>query len=262
MNSNSTEKQLMLGFKFGKNGAHSARSMMIEELKLLLLSRPESAMPADYMEDIVDFNVLHKSSVNARKLTYRHLVDLYGLSPLIPLFKIFRRLWELSEKAQSLLALQLAVARDPLLRGSVDVILSLEPGQRLTRETMEAHLAKDDPERFSPASLKSFSQNINGTWTQAGYLSGKTKKYKEIPEVSYVNVAYALFLGHCHGLSGQRLFDSFWCRMLAQDKERLFELAYRASLRGIINFKQASEVVEVTFPGLVMPESNVSGEAK
>ncbi|HCE1510506.1 TPA: hypothetical protein NGR38_004658, partial [Vibrio parahaemolyticus] len=104
----------------------------------------------------------------------------------------------------------------------------------------------------------SFAQNINGTWTQAGYLSGRAKKYREIPEISYVNVAYALFLAHCHGLSGQRLFDSFWCRMLAQDKERLFELAHRASLRGMINFKQASEVVEVTFPGLVMPEFNES----
>lgn len=32
-----------IGFKFGKNGAHSARSMMIEELKELLFARDESA---------------------------------------------------------------------------------------------------------------------------------------------------------------------------------------------------------------------------
>lgn len=103
------------------------------------------------------------------------MVDLYGLSPQVPLFKVFRQLWDLSEESQPLLALQLAVARDPLLRGSAEVILSLEPGELLLRETMEAHLAKDDPDRFSPASLKSFSQNLNGTWTQAGYLTGKAK---------------------------------------------------------------------------------------
>lgn len=80
------------------------------------------------------------------------------------------------------------------LRGSAELILQPEPGEHLARETMEACLAHDDPDRFSAASLKSFSQNINGTWTQAGYLSGKAKKYQEQPKVSYVNVAYALFV--------------------------------------------------------------------
>ena len=74
-----------LGFKFGRNGAHSARSMMIEELKLLLFSRPDNAGQEDYRKDIIDFNLLHKSTENARKLTYRHLVDLYGMSPEINL---------------------------------------------------------------------------------------------------------------------------------------------------------------------------------
>lgn len=254
-----SERQLsQLGFKFGKNGAHSARSMMIEELKHLLFSRDKTTNKFEYEDDILNFNILHKPTEKSRKLTYRHLVDLYALDNQVLLFSVLREWWEKHEESQPILALQLAVARDPLLRASADIILRLEPGEHLARETVEAFLAHDDPNRFSAASLKSFAQNINGTWTQAGYLSGRAKKYREIPEVSYVNVAYALFLAHCHGLSGQRLFDSFWCRMLAQDKERLFELAHRASLRGMINFKQASEVVEVTFPGLVMPEFNES----
>ncbi|MEE1982160.1 hypothetical protein [Shewanella xiamenensis] len=244
-----------IGFKFGKNGAHSARSMMIEELKVLLFSRDQDAFKADYECDIVSFNILHKPTEKSRKLTFRHLVDLYGLDNQILLFSVFRKWWELNEDTQAVLALQLAVARDPLLRASIDVILPLEAGEHLPREKMEAFLAKDDPDRFSPASLKSFSQNINGTWTQAGFLSGRAKKYREIPKVSFVNVAYALFLAHCEGLSGQRMFDSQWCRMLAQDKERLFELAHRASLRGLIKFKQASEVVEVTFPHITLPEA-------
>lgn len=252
------ERLIQIGFKFGKNGAHSARSMMIEELTHLLFSRDETATKADYEDDIINFNILHKPTEKSRKLTYRHLVDLYALDKEILLFAVLRNWWELHEKTQPILALQLAVARDPLLRASAAVILPLEPGEHLARETVEAFLAKDDPERFSAASLKSFAQNINGTWTQAGYLSGKAKKFRETPEVSYVNVAYALFLGHCHGLSGQRLFDSFWCQMLAQDKERLYDLAHRASMRGLISFKQASEVVEVTFPGLVLPEINIS----
>lgn len=250
----SEDSLLKLGFKFGKNGAHSARSMMIEELKELLFARDESATKQDYENDIINFNILHKPTEKSRKLTFRHLVDLYGMSIDIPLFNIFRQWWELSEQAQPILALQLAVARDPILRNSAKVILPLQLGEHLARETVEQHLAHDDPERFSPASLKSFAQNINGTWTQAGYLEGKAKKFRAQPKATYVNIAYALVLAHCHGLSGQRMFDSFWCQMLSQDKEHLFELAHRASLRGLINFKQISEVIEVTFPNIELPK--------
>lgn len=243
-----------IGFKFGKNGAHAARSMMIQELTQLLMSLPEQASLDEYRAKIIDANLLHKSSENARKLTFRHMVDLYGLSPQVPLFKIFRQLWDLSEESQPLLALQLAVARDPLLRGSAEVILSLEPGELLHRETMESHLAKDDPDRFSPASLKSFSQNLNGTWTQAGYLTGKAKKYRSEPKVTYVNLVFALVLAHYHELSGIRLFNSFWCKLLLKSHTDLYELAHRATLRGLIHFKQASEVIEVSFAPLKLPE--------
>ncbi|MFT6909610.1 MAG: hypothetical protein ACJAS1_006333 [Oleiphilaceae bacterium] len=250
-----TEQQLAaLGFKFGRNGAHSARSMMIEELKELLFARDETATKQDYEDDIINFNILHKPTEKSRSLTFRHLVDLYGMSMDIPLFNVFRQWWELSEQAQPILALQLAVARDPILRNSASIILPLQLGEHLPREIVEQHLAHDDPDRFSPASLKSFAQNINGTWTQAGYLEGKAKKYRAQPKATYVNIAYALFLAHCHGLSGQRMFDSFWCQMLSQDKEHLFELAHRASLRGLINFKQISEVIEVTFPNIELPK--------
>ncbi|WP_150138108.1 DUF1819 family protein [Candidatus Enterovibrio escicola] len=243
-----------IGFKFGKNGAHSARSMMIEELKELLFARDESATKKDYEDDIINFNILHKPTEKSRSLTFRHLVDLYGMSMDVPLFNVFRKWWELSEDAQPMLALQLAIARDPILRNSASVILPLQLGEHLPRETVEQHLAKDDPNRFSAASLKSFAQNINGTWTQAGYLEGKAKKYRIQPKASYVNLAYALFLAYCHGLTGQRMFDSFWCQMLSQDKEHLYDLAHRASLRGLINFKQVSDIIEVTFPNIELPD--------
>lgn len=74
----SEEHLVKLGFKFGKNGAHAARSMMIQELTQLLMSQSEQASLDDYRDTIVDANLLHKSSENARKLTFRHLVDLYG----------------------------------------------------------------------------------------------------------------------------------------------------------------------------------------
>ena len=155
-----------------------------------------------------------------------------------------------------MLALQLAVARDPLLRGSMDTILQHSPGEIITRNDIEAYLASDDPDRFSTASLTSFARNINGTWTQAGYLRGKTKKTRTQAKISFVNTAYALLLAQCQDLSGQRMFTSQWCKLLDQEQESLYHLAYTASLKGLISFKHASDVIEVTFPKSLLNQTS------
>lgn len=238
------------GFKFGKSGAHSARSMMIVELKQLLDGRPDNATKDDYQDDVLTFNQLHKPTENARKLTFRHLVDLYGMSTEVPLFREFRKLWNLDEGSQSLLALQLAVARDPLFRKSVPTILALGPGEQIEREVIEALLAEDDPDRFSKASLKSFAQNINGTWTQAGYLKGRTKKFRQEVKPSYVNILFALWLSRLEGRTGQRLFTSEWCKLLDRNVDSLIALTHTASARGLLGFKHVGEVIEVNFSNM------------
>ena len=202
------------GFKFGKNGAHSSRSMMLEELRALFLAAPVSATLEQYQEEIVSHNCLNKSTENSRRLTFRHLKDLYGLDTRLPLFRVLRLLWDIKPAAQSVLALQLAYARDPLFHISSDYILSHNAGELIYREEIETLLSKDDPTRFSPASLKSFSININGSWAQAGYLNGKVKKIRQSPAISPINVTYALFQGYLSGLSGERLFNSAWTKLL------------------------------------------------
>lgn len=180
-------------------------------------------------------------------------MDLYGLSPDIPLFRVFRQLWDVRVEAQPLLALQLAAARDPLFRLSVPLMLEQQPGESLQRVQTEAVLAAQDPNRFSATSLKSYAQNINGSWTQAGFLRGRIKKSRALPQVTEVNVAYALFQAYLSGLSGQRLFTSVWCKLLDCRLERLLALARSASLRGFITFKQSGEVIEVGFPDFLAP---------
>lgn len=251
---NSIESQQKFGFKFGRSGAHSARTMMLAEITQLFHGRSVEAIPAQYQEDIELFNVLHKPTEKARKLTWRHLVDLYGMDINIPLFRTFRRLWESDESARPMLACQMALARDPLLRLSQDKILSLVPGQWLPREDMEQALNEQCPDRFSQAMLKSLAQNVNGTWTHAGFLKGRIKKYRAEPDVRPVNVVFALFLAYLQGASGNRLFTSEWVRLLCCRQERLLELARQASYSGLINFKHSSEVVEVTFPNYLSKE--------
>ncbi|PAU86292.1 hypothetical protein CK507_15725 [Pseudomonas sp. WN033] len=250
----STAAQQKFGFKFGRNGAHASRTMMLAEVSELFYGRPASATADQYKEDIEVFNVLHKPTEKARKLTWRHLVDLYGMDTAIPLFRVFRRLWDSDESARTLLACQMGLARDPLLRISMSKILQLAPGEWLPRESMEEVFAEQCPDRYSAATLKSLAQNVNGTWTHAGYLEGRQKKHRTEPDIRPANVAFALFLGYLQGATGNRLFNTEWTKLLGCRLERLLELARQASHSGLLNFKHSSEVVEVTFPDYLTRE--------
>lgn len=242
------------GFKFGLSGAHSARSMMLSELQTLFEATQTDAGLEQYHADICDYNLLDKPTTKSRNLTYRHLLDLYGMRCDIPLFRVFRQLWPLEPASQPLLCLQLALARDPLLRLSKPLITEAEIGAPIARQDVETLLKEPDPERFSPASLKSFAQNINGSWTQAGFLKGRTKKHRSEPVVTPVNVAFALFMAYLEGATGERLLQSSHCKLFGVTDHQLNELAIAAGHRGLIDFKQSAGVTDVRFPEFLTTE--------
>lgn len=244
----SEEAQTALGYRFGINGPHAARTMMLDDLKLLLAHVPADADQSDYSAAVIEQNLLGKPTKKARDLAYRHMASLYGLSNSNPLFRALRRLWSRDEAAQPLLALTVAMARDPLLRPTQAFVLQQQPGMHQPREAVEALLAAQNPDRFSPASLKSFAQNIAGTWTSAGFFSGRQRKTRTAPGVYPGNVAMCLFLGHLEGRSGQALFHSSWMQLLGKTPEELESLAVAASHRGEIVFMNAGGVKEVRFP--------------
>jgi len=243
------KKSIVLGFKNGKSGPHSARSLMLPELTTIMGGFTDQTSSENIIENIEVFNCLHKPTANSRKLTRRHLTDLYGLNDNICLFRRFRQLWNKSSEARPILALQLALCRDPLLRVSIPLILQFQPGDILTRQHMEDQLEAYNPGGYSKASKTSFAQNINGSWTQAGFLQGKNKKVRTIPTVCIENVAFALFVAHLHGYEGQRSFQTNWVKILSTDIDELYDKAQGAARHGHLRFKHASEVVEISFPG-------------
>ncbi|SEQ40901.1 hypothetical protein SAMN05421693_12922 [Ectothiorhodospira magna] len=145
-------------------------------------------------------------------------------------------------------------SRGFLLRLSQNKILSLAPGQWLPREEMEQAFNEQFPDRYSPAMLKSLAQNVNGTWTHAGYLEGRNKKHRTEPDIRPANIAFALFLGYLQGATGNRLFNTEWTKLFGCRLEHLLELARQASHAGLLNFKHASDVVEITFPDYLTQE--------
>jgi hypothetical protein len=243
-----------LGFRFGLNGPHAARTMMLDDLRLLLSHTALDAERADYVSAVVDGNVLGKATRKARELALRHLAALYALDTANPIFRALRRLWALHEAAQPLLALGVALARDPLLRGSQPFILSLAAGIPVSREAVESHLSTTGPDRFSPASLKSFAQNVAGTWTAAGHLHGRVRKTRAVVQAQPESITLLLFLGYLEGRTGQRLFSSDWMNLIDGSPDELEALASSASHRGLLVFMNAGGVKEVRFPGYLTPE--------
>ena len=243
-----------LGFRFGDNGPHAARTMMLEDLRVLFAEVPAEAAREAYADAVVQRNLLSKPTRKARELALRHLAALYGLDPRFPVFRALRRYWAVDLAAQPVLALTAALARDPLLRSTRDLVLGKEPGAAAPREEAEALLGATHPDRFSPASLKSFAQNVLGTWTAAGFLSGRARKTRAAPAIRPANVAFCLFLGFLEGRSGQRLFSSAWMRLIGLPAEEIEAQATAASHRGLLVFMNAGGVKELRFPGFLTPQ--------
>lgn len=245
---------LRLGFRFGSNGTHAARTMMFDDLKTLFSLLPVDADKTAYSQSVISENSLGKPTKKARELALRHLTTLYGLDTQVPLFRVLRRLWGVDEAAQPVLALAAALARDTLLRGTQAFVLAKQPGMLVTRDDLEKQLSTDHQDRFSPASLRSFAQNVNGSWTSAGFLIGRHRKTRAIPNVTPANVAFCLFLGHLEGLTGQRLFTSKWMSLLPGTPTELESLANSAFHRGLLVFLNAGGVKEVRFPDYLTAE--------
>jgi hypothetical protein len=245
-----------LGFRFGINGPHAARTMMLDDLRNLLAHTPVGASRQEYAGAIVTDNLLGKPTKKARELSLKHLTALYGLDAANPLFRCLRRLWPMDVAAQPLLALTVALARDPLLRASEGFVLSRSVGSLVLPEDVEAFLAKAFPERFSAVSLKSFSRNLTCTWTAAGLLQGHRRKTRSQPAIRAEVVALSLFLGHLEGRSGQRLFSSRWMTLLGGTPAELEALTNAAANRGLLVFLNAGGVRELRFPDYLTPEED------
>lgn len=243
------------GFRFGRGGAHSARTMMLEELTTLLayVNRPD-ADRSDYLRAIDEDNCLGKRSGKTRGLTRRHLLDLYSLDPGNVLFRALVYFWSRDEAGRPLLALLCAYARDSVFRSTAPFVLKTPAGAAVTRESLEAFIDSREPGRFSKATLKSTAQNINSTWTQSGHLNGRAKKTRARATATAGSAAYALLLGFLSGARGQGLFCTEYTKLLDCPPERVIELAEDASRKGWIVFKRVGDVMEVMFPNFVRQE--------
>ena len=233
---------------------------MLADLRLLLAACPPTATLEQYRSEVVEGNVLLKKTASTRRESFRRLRELYALNPSIVLFRALRDLWNDDLQAQPLLALLCAVARDPILRTTGELILRTPIGDGITPQMISGAIEKNLPNRYSPIILANIGRHAASSWRQSGHLAGRARKSRSRVKATPASLAYALLLGHLCGARGEGLFQTLWSRLLDSPVHSLYELATAASQRGYIEYRHSGSVIEISFRYLLRDPQTDKGQ--
>lgn len=234
-------------------GPHTSRTMMLAEVEHLFAETPAQASLVEYREAIVDENVLGKATAASRQRVFRALRELYALDPEEPAFRVLRFLWDENGSSRRLLALLTVLRRDSLLRVTAPVVLGKAEGSAVSAADLSAALgdAFGEGSKLSQDFIDKIGRYTASTWTQSGHLRGRVNKVRARAECTAITSAFAALLGHLDGIGGPALFETIYARACDRSPYALRELAYEASQRGQIEYREVGSVLEITFRGLL-----------
>lgn len=244
----------LAGFHFGEKGAHTSRTMMLNELTSLMQASDPNATRDEYRRRIIEDNCLGKRTNATRRLTNQRLSELYALDSHIMLFRVMRQLWADDDRGRPLLALLLALARDPLLRLTAPTILRLRPGEELGRQPLTDALSRGTGSRFNEAVLDKVVRNAAASWTQSGHLEGRGRKIRKVINPTSAVVTFALLLGYALGARGGILFETLWSKVLDLGMDAMVSLAMDAKRIGYIHLRATGGIVEISPARILTPE--------
>jgi len=221
---------------------------MLDELSHLLDAVPRPALREDYADAVMEQNCLGKRTAVTRKLSLQRLTELYALDPQVILFRVLRSLWERNEASRPLLALLLALARDPLLRATATAVVRTPCGNEFARQSMKDALTDAVGDRLNEATLDKVVRNASSSWTQSGHFRGRGRKVRQRVEATLAATTFALLLGFAVGRRGRLLFDTPWTAVLDTSPDDLIDVAVDAKRLGLLDFKQSGSMIDVSFP--------------
>ncbi len=214
----------------------------------MLVAVPKGSNAADYRAAILQRNVLGKTTDSTRKESLRRLRELYALDETTPLFGLLRKLHIIDTASLPLLALQVAWARDPLLRATTLPVVEASEGDRVETISLAEAFEATFPSQYSESSRNQTARHAASTWTQSGHLTGRAKKTRRRVNPTAVAVTMALFLGDIAGYHGAAVFSNPWCRLLDLNADRARAMGQEAHRAGLLNLRAVGEVVELSFP--------------
>jgi len=232
-------------------GAHTGRTIMFRDLRALLASCNKESILQDYKDAIMMENVLLKPTGSARKEAFRRLKQLYSLDNQILIFRAMQLLWDQDLEAQPMLAFLCAIARDPMLRVTVETVINLPADTNMAAPDFARVIHEIYPDRLNSKTLASAGRNLASSWTQSGHFTGSTGKIRKMVRPSPIITTYALFLTYLCDIRGEALFDSPWTGLLDTPKHILYEQAQQASKQGWLEYRHSGTITEITFRHLL-----------
>ncbi|MBW7885742.1 MAG: hypothetical protein H3C34_24550 [Caldilineaceae bacterium] len=220
---------------------------MLKELRLLLSACPPGTDYEGFRQAVVDNNVLLKNTETTRKESFRRLRELYALDEEALIFRALRDLWTSDPQAEPVIALLCATARDAILRGTADLILTTPYGESVTPQMIEQATEESFPHRYNATMLANVGRHAASSWQQSGHLQGRLTKKRVQAKHTPAAVAYAFFLGHLCEARGDALFRTLWSRLLDTTLAALHESALAASRRGWLEYRHSGSVTEIAF---------------
>ena len=236
------------GFRSGDGGTHTSRTIMVDDLMIVLESVPPGMSRNGYADAIRAENCLGKRTVATRTVSQQRLKELYALDPQVLLFRVLRQLWEREHSDLPLLAMLLALARDPLLRATAAAVLDTPYGHEFSRQPMKDALSEVVGDRLNEETLDKTVRYASSSWTQSGHLSGRGRKTRVRVRATPTTTTYALMLGFVAGKRGRQLFETPWCVALDGEADELIELSLAAKRLGLLDLRQSGSMIDVAFP--------------
>ncbi|MER9746153.1 hypothetical protein [Mesorhizobium sp. M0140] len=237
-------RMMRFGVRLEGGGAHQSKTLMLSEIGALVSA--SSAAGADFRGKILGENVLGKATASGRLSIYRNLSSLYGLSNVPAITKAFFELAKGDAQSRPLLALLVALARDPLLRDTAQPVVEALVGELVQWPVLANAVTRAHSGRFSEKMLRSLAQNCASTWTQTGHLEGRyDKKRRKVHATAPVAALAALIATVC-GFSGPAMLSSAWFKILDLDPNAALDMLRSAEARGLARVRAAGDVIEIS----------------
>jgi len=220
---------------------------MFKEVSTLLNATDADTSIDELKRRVLEDNILQKASISGRQKSFGYLKKTYGLDPQIPLFRVFRWAWSLSEENERpVLALLCALCRDASLRVSASYVLPLPKGAIAEKLMLSSLFERAFPNRYSLAVVTSMTKNLLSSWTQSGHLHGLANKKRTKTSSHAVSTVFALYIGSLTGLQGRTLFDSLWVRALDATDRELQDSIRLAARKGWMKYRESGGMMEIT----------------
>jgi hypothetical protein len=134
---------------------------------------------------------------------------------------------------------------------TASAVLPARIGDEVTVKEIDEAIHSASGDHFKAQVRFNTARHAASSWEQAGFLSGRNRKIRQIPLNTPASTAYALLLGYLCGIRGALLVQTFWAKLLDSPEHIVHNLAQEASRRGWLTYQAVDNIVEINFSILI-----------